>query len=226
MSEFRWPQLHELLVVGAGGSGREVAWLAREIHGEALQITFAVEPRWLSAATVDDIPVVPLERSECAKIRNFVVAVGDLNERRRLAETCESFGMSPAALVHPSAIHSSRVTFGEGSIVCAGAIITTNVQIGRHVHINIGCSISHDVVLGDFATLSPGVRLAGHVHVEHDVFLGTGATVINGTAGRPLVLGHGAIVAAGACVTHTVPSGALVAGVPAVIKRTRSDCNV
>jgi acetyltransferase-like isoleucine patch superfamily enzyme len=97
--------------------------------------------------------------------------------------------------------------------------MTTNVRVGSHVHVNVGCTLSHDVVLGDFATLSPGVHVSGHVHVEDGVFLGTGANIINGIAGRPLIIGRGAIVAAGACVTGPVEAGALVAGVPAIRKR-------
>lgn len=207
-----------LVIVGAGGSGREVAWLARDVYGDAVLLTFAVERKYLVADRIDDIPVVALD-SLSEDATHFVAAIGDLVERRRIAAECEARGLVPATLVHSSVHRSSRVEIGAGSIVCAGAIITTNVRIGRHVHVNIGCTLSHDVILGDFATLSPGVHLSGHVHVEDDVFLGTGVSVINGTANQPLVLGHGAVIAAGACVTQPVESGAMAAGVPAVRKR-------
>lgn len=219
MSDMLGPQLRELLIVGAGGSGREVAWLARDIHGADLRITFAVESAWLSEAVIDGINVIALDDAPRTKIRNFVVAIGDFKARRRLVATCEAFGFRPATLVHPSVLHSSRVEFGQGSIICAGTTVTTNVRIGRHVHINVGCTLSHDVVIGDFATLSPGAHLSGHIQVQDDVFLGTGVNVINGVAGNPLVLGRGAVAAAGACVTRSVPPGAMVAGVPATRKR-------
>jgi sugar O-acyltransferase (sialic acid O-acetyltransferase NeuD family) len=210
--------LRHLLIIGAGGSGREVAWLARDVHGDTLEMTFAVEPEYLIADTIEDIPVVAMDAMP-PDATHFVVAIGDLVERRRIAIKCEACGLSPATLVHPGVPHSERVVVGAGSIICAGTILTTNVRIGRHVHINIGCTISHDVTLGDFTTLSPGVHLSGHVHAEEDVFFGTGANVINGIAGRPLVLGRGAVVAAGACVTKPVEAGAMVAGVPAIRKR-------
>jgi len=219
MSDICRPRLRELLIVGAGGSGREIAWLARDIHGADLRIIFAVEPKYLSEAKVDDITVIALDDAPRTNIHDYVVAIGDLKERRRLTAICEGLRMRPATLVHPSVLHSERVEFGDGTVVCAGAIVTTNIRIGRHVHINIGCTVSHDVILGDFSTLSPGVHISGHVHVEDDVFLGTGASVINGTAGKPLVIERGAIVAAGACVTRPVQPGTMVAGVPAIQKR-------
>lgn len=114
---------------------------------------------------------------------------------------------------------SRWVDIGDGVVICAGNIVTTNVNLGKHVHVNLGCTIGHQASIGDFTTLSPGVHVSGNVRIGRGVFVGTGATIINGTASEPLSIGDGAIVAAGACVTKPVESGALVAGVPAVRKR-------
>lgn len=114
---------------------------------------------------------------------------------------------------------SARVELGDGVVVCAGSVVTTNVSLGNHVHVNVSCTISHDVSIGDYTTLSPGVHVSGHVEIAEDVFVGTGANIINGSATTPLVIGKGAVIAAGACVTRPVEPGALVAGVPAVRKR-------
>lgn len=85
--------------------------------------------------------------------------------------------------------------------------------------INLSCTISHDVSIGDYSVLSPGVNVAGHVHIGREVFVGTNVCFINGNANKPLVIGDGAVIAAGACVTRDVPAGAMVAGVPAERKR-------
>ena len=95
----------------------------------------------------------------------------------------------------------------------------TGIKLARHVHINIACTISHDVTIGEFSTLSPGVHVSGHVRIGKSVFIGTGANIINGSASQPLVIGDGAIVAAGACVTRDVEPGSMVAGVPATRRR-------
>lgn len=207
-----------LYIYGAGGAGREIAWLAHDIWPKA-ELTFLVEdPKWASEP-VNGIPVRLLADLRNAQGAAFVVALGDAGARERGAAACVQAGLRPTSLVHPRADISSWVEIGAGAIVCAGSVVTTNVKIGAHVYVNVGCTVSHDVVLEDFATLSPGVHLAGNVHVGRGAFLGIGASVIHGRPGEPVVIGSGAVVAGGACVTQSVPAGAMVAGVPATIKR-------
>jgi len=213
------PAFETLFVFGAGGSGREVAWLVEQTWGDRVRVRFLVDdPRYLSSR-VNGCEVTLLSDVTFDPAARFVVALGDSAARRRVAEAIRALGGRATAIVHPRVEMSRWVEIGEGSIVCAGTVVTTNIRIGCHVHVNVGCTLSHDVVIGDFATISPGVHVAGHVRIGQDVFVGTGATVINGSAGAPLVIGDGAIVAAGACVITPVEAGAFVAGVPAVRKR-------
>lgn len=216
------PGFRRLRIFGAGGSGREVAWLAEQAWGDRVDVQFVVDhPRYLTGA-VNGIPVALLAELEPDDDTRFVVAIGDPEQRRRVASAFADVGHRPATLVHPRAEMSRFVEIGAGTIVCANSSITCNVAVGAHVHVNLACSVAHDVVLGDYATLSPGVRLSGHVHVGRGVFIGTNACVINGKPGRPLSIGDGAVIAAGACVTRDVPANSLVAGVPAVVKRRQS----
>ena len=210
-----------LLIFGAGGFGREVAWLAQQCWGEDTDIVFCVDqPRYVSAP-VNGIPIRLLQEfaGGAGERPAYVVAVGDPEQRIRIAGLHESLGIPPATLVHPRVEASRWLEIGPGSILCAGVIATTNIVIGTHVHINLDCTIGHDVVIGDYATLSPGVHVSGNVTIGKRVFIGTGATIINGSATSPLSIGDGAVIAAGACVTRPVEPGALVAGVPAVRKR-------
>lgn len=208
-----------IYVVGAGGHGREIAWLVRDASKGRTEVVFAVDDPQFLADSVEGVPVRLLSDVEPVDQAAYVIAVGDSRVRRRLAAACEDKGLNPVNLAHPSAIMSEHVILAPGSVVCAGAILTVNVSVGRHAHINIGCSISHDCRIGEFATLAPGVRVAGNVHIGRDAFLGIGSTIANGTHSSPLIIGEGAIIAAGACVTKPVEAGSLVAGVPAIRKR-------
>lgn len=211
--------LQRLYVFGAGGHGRETASLAREIWPRELEIVFLVdEERYLRAAVNGD-PIRSFETEQLAERSKYVVAIGDPRLRRAIATKFESRGARAAALIHPRAELSSSVVIGAGVIVGAGSVITTNVSIGQHSHVNIACTLSHDVSIGEFVSLSPGVHVAGNVRIESNAFIGAGVTIINGTEAEPLVIGDSAIVAAGACVIRSVEPGALVAGVPAVRKR-------
>ena len=214
------PGFERLLIVGAGGFGREVAWLARQRWGENVPLAFLVSSAEYLTPPVNDVTVQMLDVAPLLPGDRYVSAISDSTARRALSAMCEARHLQAASVIAHPRIESSRfVEAGEGSILCAGTSLTTDVRIGRHVHVNLHCTIGHDVVIGDFSTLSPGVHVSGHVRIEEDVFIGTGAVIVNGKAGHPLIIGRGAIVAAGACVTRTVEPGALVAGVPAIRKR-------
>jgi sugar O-acyltransferase (sialic acid O-acetyltransferase NeuD family) len=208
-----------LYVFGAGGSGREVAWLARQCWADRVRVVHLVDRPEYVSGPVNGHPVQLVQDVVAAPDARFIVAVGDSAFRRAAVAACEAVGLRPTHVVHPRVEASPFVDVAPGVLIAAGSVLTTNIGIGRHAHINIGCTVSHDVVIGEFATLSPGVHLSGTVHIGRDVFVGTGATVIHGRAGAPLVIGDGAVVAAGASVTKSVDAGALVAGVPAVRKR-------
>jgi sugar O-acyltransferase (sialic acid O-acetyltransferase NeuD family) len=211
----------ELYIYGAGGFGREVAWLASAVFGseDQVEVCFVVdEPRYLTSP-VNGIPVRLLSDVRASEGAGFVVAVGDAATRRSAAMKCQAAGLRPVSLVHPRTERSPYVDFGVGVVICAGVIITTNVTIGSYCHINLDCTVGHDAWLGDFVTVAPGVHISGNVHIEEMAYVGTGATIINGTPAEPLVIGAGAVVAAGACVTKSVEPGSMVAGVPAARKR-------
>ncbi len=210
--------VRRLFIFGAGGFGREVAWLADQIYRKRVEIEFLLDTE-SSETHVNGIPIRRLDDVEPAPEDAFVVAVGDPIARERLVQKCRRRGLRETSLVHPGVEASRFVTFGSGSIVCAGAIATVNIAIGAHVHVNLDCTIGHDVHIGDYATLSPGVHVSGNVIIGSRVFVGTGATIINGKPGHPLTIGDDAVIAAGTCVTASVEEKALVAGVPAVRKR-------
>ena len=76
--------------------------------------------------------------------------------------------------IHPSAqIHGENVEIGEGSIICAGSIITTNIKIGKHAHINLITTIGHDCIIGDYFTSAPGVQISGNEKIGDRVYFGT-----------------------------------------------------
>lgn len=213
------PGFKKLYIFGAGGSGREVAWLAEQSWSSEVEVEFLVDIPDYPRQPVNGHAIRLITEITLNNSTRFVVAIGDPSARCRIATLCAATTLQETTVVHPRAEISDSVELGPGTVICAGVILTTNIRVGRHVHINIGCTVSHDAVIGDFATLSPGVHVSGHVHIGQGAFVGTGAHIINGSADAPLIIGDWAIIAAGACVTKSVNAGALVAGVPAIRKR-------
>lgn len=146
---------------------------------------------------------------------DVLVAIGDLKSNKRLAKVFSDAGFSFFNAIHNSVNQGRQKHIGQGVTILWGSILTCNISIGNHTIINIGCTISHDCSIGNHVNISPGCHLAGKVTIEDDVFIGTGATFIPN-----IKVGIGSIVAAGACVVNDIPPYSLVAGVPAIIKKT------
>ena len=206
----------QLVVYGAGGHAREVCWLAEACPEAGVVVAMVDDDPAQHGSSVNGILVCGLEEAR----RRFpsarmTVAIGSPKDRAAAAARASAAGFTFASLIHPRSERSRWIEMGEGVVICAGSILTTNIQIGRQVHINLACTISHDVVLGDFVTLSPGVNIAGRVRVGDRAFIGTNACIINGEANAPIVIGEDAVIGAAACVTRSVAAGTTVVGVPA-----------
>jgi sugar O-acyltransferase (sialic acid O-acetyltransferase NeuD family) len=206
--------LRDLVIIGAGGHGRELLLIVRAMNEDHAE--------WNFVGFLDDDPSAgglverlgaeivggagEVERLRCA----YAVGIGSPRVRQRIDRAAGAAGGTPVTLRHPTAVVGDANELGEGLVLAAGAVVTTNVRLGRSVHINVGASVSHDCGLGDYATLAPGVRLAGGVQV------GEGADLGVGVVARPRsVIGEWSVVGAGAVVVGDVASESVVAGVPA-----------
>lgn len=205
----------DIAIFGIGGHGRELAQLARRIHGADARLCFVVDQGELPAS-VNAVEVISLEAFLAHHLGvPVVVAVGDPAARRNVVAKLRSLGVPLIGLVHPSVELPPGLELGEGVIIAAGTHLTTNVEIGPHVHINLGCTVSHDVILREYCTISPGVHIAGYVTVGEAAFLGIGSCVINGSPDERITIGPGAVIGAGACVIGGVPANTCFVGVPA-----------
>jgi sugar O-acyltransferase (sialic acid O-acetyltransferase NeuD family) len=209
----------EIAIYGGGGFAREVAWLVESCNfdGPRYQVVcFIDDNEALQGADLNAIPVVALETARSRFPRARVVGgVGEPGLRQRLMDKASAAGFAFETVIHPRVERSRWVEVGAGTVICAGNILTTNIRLGQHVQINLDCTVGHDVIMGDYVTLAPGVHVSGCVHLGLRVYLGTGATIVNGTRDHPLVIEDDVVVGAGACVTKSIAAGLTVVGVPA-----------
>lgn len=209
----------QIAIYGAGGFAREIAWLVESCNAARpiyKVVCFIDDHSKLYGSALNGIPVMSLlEAAKRFPQAQVVGAIGAPAIRQRVMEKAAASGFKPATLIHPRVEHSQWVAIGAGSVICAGSILTTNVLLEEQVQINLGCTIGHDVIMGSYTTLAPGVHISGYVHLGKRVYIGTGAVIINGTQDEPLVIGDDAVIGAGACVLRSVPAGVTAVGVPA-----------
>lgn len=207
-------------IVGAGGSGREVMPLARhalQLRGEKdAELVFVVEENYpILSQVVNGHRVMDMREFLSAPVADkyFNIAIGNTFARERIAKAISGLAQ-PFTIAAPSHISMDSNEISEGAILSNFTQIASNVKIGRFFHCNYYSSVSHDCVIGDFVTFSPGVRCNGHVIVEDQAFIGAGA-IIRDATDKPVIIGKGAIVGMGAVVTKSVPPGITVIGNPA-----------
>jgi len=210
----------KIAIYGAGGFGREVAWLIETISMTSKEdfqaVCFIDDDDRIYGNSLNGLEVLSLfqaknkYQSVCA-----VSGIGIPKIRALTMQKAFNEGFGVATLIHPRVEMSKWNEIGEGTVICAGNILTTNITIGKQVHINLDCTIGHDVVVDDYSTLAPGVHVSGYVYIGKRVYIGTGSVIVNGTKDNPIVIGDDVVVGAGACVTKSIPTCETWGGVPA-----------
>lgn len=207
----------QLVIVGAGGFGREALMLVRDLAGTADEVDFLgflddsiPDPSQLGRIGADHLGPREAMADLPASV-TFIVGIGQGAIRREIAEELVGWGYEPAVLVHPSAFVGADVRLAPGTVVAAGAAVTTNVDAGPFLHVDRGAQVGHDCSIGGYVTINPMATVSGAVRLGDEVNLGTNCTVLPGiTIADRVVVGGGTVV-----VKDLTVAGDVVAGVPA-----------
>lgn len=207
----------DVVIVGAGGFGREVLQYVRDTFGDADGVRvkgFLDDQRPNLDRFGLDVPVLGTTHAyEPAPTERIVIAVGSPSIRASLAERFGARGARFLTVVHPLAYVASTASIGEGCVIAPFATVGSHASVGDHSVLTFYASVGHDARVGRSCALSPHAVTNGGSILEDEVFLGAHAVV------NPLQrVGHGSKVAAGAVVYRSVPTGSLAVGNPA---RTR-----
>lgn len=210
--------MNRLLIIGAGGFGREVLAWARAhsdygrrwvIGGFLDDTTAALEPYNLGLTVV-----ATLRNYEPNPTDMFVCAIGTPADRALAYQTISARGGRFICLVHPSAIISDRAKLGDGIVVCPFALVSADAEVQEGSAIYYHSSVDHDAVVGPFCQVSAHCDITGGARLGRQVFMGSHAAILPGVS-----VGDFTVVGAGAVVVDDLPANVTAVGVPArVIK--------
>lgn len=208
--------MKKIAIFGAGGFGREVHFLIEQINSERQTYEFIgyFDDGVPKGKQINDYPVLGgvKEANNWSEALCLVFAIGDPTTKRKIVEQIKNPNVSYPSLIHPNVLIGDLKynSIGEGSIICAGNIITVNIKIGKHVILNLSCTTGHDTKIGDYCSFMPSINISGEVNIEDCVYVGTGAKIIN-----QLTIGENTIVGSGAVVAKSLPPNCTAVGIPA-----------
>jgi sugar O-acyltransferase (sialic acid O-acetyltransferase NeuD family) len=206
--------ISSLIIVGAGGAGKEAAWIAQR-SGRWHVVGFFDDGKPVGEEIVPGSKVIGSTADLLAKKGDRAsvhVAIGRNDVRRRIAESLLNAGYSLATVVDPTAVIAETASLGDGAYVAQFAIVGPSVKIGRGAILNVNCNVGHDAVVGDFCQICPGARVTGGATLGPGAFIGSNAVVLPGGS-----VGDWATLAAGSLAANEIPASATAIGVPAIV---------
>lgn len=164
----------KLLIIGAGGYGRTVADVAKQI-GCFEKIAFLDDTKSGSGV---------LGRCEeyayfCDEDTAVYPAFGDNALRMEWLEVLTEEGLTVPTLIHPDAYVSPTATVCAGSVVLPKAVVNTNVTVGMGCIINIGALIDHDTVIENGVHLAPGAIVKALNRIPEGSKINSGEVIEN-----------------------------------------------
>lgn len=206
--------MKDVVVLGSSGFAQEMLWLLEHNNEQ--------KKEWNILGFVDNVKHnSPLAHYDiigddewllhCPHSICVVCGIGSPILRRKIVNNlkAKNCNISFPSIISRSATTSPYIRMGEGCVVCAGAVITTNVSLDNFVAINLGCHIGHETVIHDFVTINPGSNISGNVCIGEACDIGTGTSIIQGKK-----IGANSIIGAGSVIIRDVPEGCTVVGNP------------
>jgi sugar O-acyltransferase (sialic acid O-acetyltransferase NeuD family) len=193
--------MYELAIIGAGGFAREVKqWALMSQATGLFPLTFYVSDH---LATPPNRPLSQLDPDRSMA----VVGIGEPNARAKVVKGLRH-GQRFTTVVHKTSINQSQAN--DGLIMCPFSVVTTDCQLGKHVHMNLHSDIGHDCIIGDYVNLAPGARVSGKCNIGEGVYIGSNAVIREGVTIAPW-----SIIGANCVVLQDITEAGTYAGVPA-----------
>lgn len=157
--------MNNLLIVGAGQYGEVVRDIAIST-GSFGSIDFVDDDSDKAIGRINELSRF-FENYKCA-----IVAIGNPKVRSKMFDQLESIGYRIVTLIHDSSYVAKSATLGKGCVVEAMSVVNSNVVIGDGTFVCAGAVVNHDCTIGNFcqidvnATIKSNVVILDNIKVE------------------------------------------------------------
>jgi sugar O-acyltransferase (sialic acid O-acetyltransferase NeuD family) len=183
--------MKELIIIGAGGFGREVYDLSLNSFGykETFVVKGFLDDRDGILDNFNNYPPIlsSVENYKINKNDVFICALGNGQLKQKYVDKIKQKGGTFITLLHKSSKLGQNTIVGEGCIIAQNVIVTCDVKIGNFVTLQPFTMISHDCVIGNYCHLNSFVVMGGgssigdFVTAQASSVLLSGAKVANNT---------------------------------------------
>lgn len=205
----------DLVIVGAGGCGREVYDMA--------EASFSKKEYQIKGFLSDDLtildrfPEIKNKTPLLGKItehivepnERFLLAIGSPAGRKKVSEILLAKGAEFLSLIHPSAQISSFALMGKGIIVYPFVFVGNSATIKDFCLLNVSSVCGHDSLIEKFSVLCPGAAVLGGAQLGEAGFMAANTTLAPGKK-----LGQRTIVSANSAALRNAADDAFIIGVP------------
>ena len=193
--------MRKIAIYGAGGLGREVACVIKEIN--------EIELQWELVGFFDDGIEIGF-KNEYGTILggidelnswnddlSIVIGIGNPKIVRSIIDKITNSKVEFPNIIAPDVKFLDKKNFkiGHGNYINFKSSISCNVTIGSFNTIGAFAALGHDCIIEDFNTIMPSVQICGFVEVGCDNFFGISSTVLQmNKVGNGVTLGAGSIL--------------------------------
>ncbi|MEH7502857.1 acetyltransferase [Neobacillus drentensis] len=207
--------MKRLIIIGAGGFGREILTWAKDIQKENNlweEICFIDDNLDdLNRFNLDNKVFSTIEEYEPQKGEYLICGIGSVTDKVRICSQLLKKGAKFTNLIHPTAIVAENAVLGIGAILCPYSIVSNNAIMGDFVTLDSFSIIGHDAKIGNGCMVAGHSNIMGNVNIEDSVYVGGGVTVL-----PQIRIQKNATIGAGSVVIRNVKENTTVFGNPAV----------
>ena len=209
----------DVVIVGAGALGREVLEIARAAYAESTEYRikgFLSDDLQVLDGFSTGCPIIgPIHGYEIQPQDRFVMAIGSIRGKKKVAEYMMERGAEFISLIDPRAVVFPSARIGKGVVFYPMSFAGADVEVGDFCLVNLYATCGHDAVIGAYSELCPYSVVGGHVTVGPESMLAMHAVIASNRS-----VGRRVKISASSSVLENVPDDVLVEGVPGkVVKK-------